>query len=173
MELKVKKVISANTAYGFVLSKEMVRLENDFKSHISSNQYRITQFISNMTNMIEVSDEKPPNIKLFDPKTPAFWMVLKFELSALGVLTGLGIIWTIFRLIRKRGKVSTESARESALVDSLEEMLKQFSDHIDEKLNALTREHQIQLQGLMNLKLKLRRSARRAGFYDECKGSQK
>ena len=54
MELKVKKVISANTAYGFVLSKEMVRLENDFKSHISSNQYRITQFISNMTNMIEV-----------------------------------------------------------------------------------------------------------------------
>ena len=53
-KLKVKKVISANTAYGFVLSKEMVRLENDFKSHISSNQGRITQFISNMTNMIEV-----------------------------------------------------------------------------------------------------------------------
>jgi len=44
---------------------------------------------------------------------------------------------------------------------------------MDEKLNALTREHQIQLQGLMNLKLKLRRNARRAGFYDECKGSQK
>ena len=53
-ELKVKKVISANTAFGFVLSKEMVRLENDFKSHVSSNQDRVTQFISNMTNMLEV-----------------------------------------------------------------------------------------------------------------------
>ena len=54
MELQVKKVISANTAYGFVLSKELIRLENDFKSHIASNQDRITQFISNMTNMLQV-----------------------------------------------------------------------------------------------------------------------
>lgn len=55
MQLKVKKVIPANTGYGIVLSKEMVRLEYDFKSYISSKQDRITQFISNMTNMLEVS----------------------------------------------------------------------------------------------------------------------
>ena len=56
MKLKVKKIISANSAYGFVLSKEMVRLEYDFKSHISSQQGRITRFISSMTNMLEVND---------------------------------------------------------------------------------------------------------------------
>ena len=61
-ELKVKKVISANTAFGFVLSKEMVRLENDFKSHISSNQDRVTQFISAMTDMLEVRNRK--NLRL-------------------------------------------------------------------------------------------------------------
>ena len=58
MELQVKKVISANAAYGFVLSKELIRLENDFKSHIASNQDRITQFISNMTNMLQVMRTK-------------------------------------------------------------------------------------------------------------------
>ena len=64
-------------------------------------------------------------------------------------------------------------ARENALVSSLEEMLKQFSDHMDEKLNSLTREHQMQLQSLMNLKLQLRRRAKRAGFHDECKDNRK
>lgn len=53
LELKVKKVVSANTGFGFVLSKEMVRLENDFRSHITSKQHRIAAFISSMTNMIE------------------------------------------------------------------------------------------------------------------------
>ena len=56
MKLKVKKVISANSAYGFVLSKEMVRLEYDFKSHISSQQGQITRFISRMTDKLEVRD---------------------------------------------------------------------------------------------------------------------
>ena len=64
-------------------------------------------------------------------------------------------------------------ARANALVSSLEEMLEQFSDHMDEKLNSLTREHQMQLRSLMNLKLQLRRRAKRAGFYDECKGNRK
>ena len=57
MQLKVKKVISANTGYGFVLSREMIRLEYDFKSLIASKQDRITQFISNMTDMLEVRNE--------------------------------------------------------------------------------------------------------------------
>ena len=53
--LKVKEVIAADAGYGVVLSHEFVRLDKDFRSFISSNQDRITSFISNMTAKLTVS----------------------------------------------------------------------------------------------------------------------
>ena len=61
MKLKVTKIISANTGFGFVLSKELVYLENDFRSHISSKQAPVMEFVANMTNQLEVS------IRITDP----------------------------------------------------------------------------------------------------------
>ncbi len=52
--LKVSQIISANTGYGVVLSNDFVRLENDFRSFVASNQDLISSFISNMSN-IDVS----------------------------------------------------------------------------------------------------------------------
>ena len=54
LNLKVKKVIPGNAGFGFVLSKELVRLESDFRSFISSEQARITEFVANMTKKLEV-----------------------------------------------------------------------------------------------------------------------
>ncbi len=54
MELKVKELISGNSGYGIVLSNEMVRLEDDCRSHVSSKQQMISSFVANMTSRIEV-----------------------------------------------------------------------------------------------------------------------
>ena len=59
----------------------------------------------------QLSNEKPPNIQLFDPKTPAFWLVLNFELYFLGILTFLGIAWTVLRQLRKRRKVAPPAGK--------------------------------------------------------------
>ena len=54
LNLKVKKVIPGNAGFGFVLSKELVRLESDFRSYISSEQTLISEFVAQMTSMLEV-----------------------------------------------------------------------------------------------------------------------
>ena len=53
-KLKVKEVIKSTSANGIVLSHELVRLEEDFKSQIASKQNIITEFVSNMTNLLKV-----------------------------------------------------------------------------------------------------------------------
>ena len=84
------------------------------QSHFSCSSPDVVT-CSNGNYTAQVSNEKPPNIKLFDPKTPAFWIVLEFELAALGFLILLGVAWTVIRTFRKHRKVSPPLGRSTTL----------------------------------------------------------
>eukprot|EP00795_Rhopilema_esculentum_P001382 gene1382-15786_t len=162
LNLKVKKVIPGNAGFGFVLSKELVRLESDFRSSISSEQARVTEFVANMTKKLELSNEKPPNIQLFDPKTPAFWFVLNFELYFLGLLTFLGISWTVLRQLRKRRKVAPPADYMRIFADISECSLEELRDSLHEKARTLTLKHQRERLELMELKRNMKRHSKRS-----------
>ena len=53
-QLKVKEVIKTTSAFGVVLSHELLRLEDDFKSQIASKQNLIGEFVSNVTSLLKV-----------------------------------------------------------------------------------------------------------------------
>ena len=77
-----------------------------------------------------------------------------------------------YSLNHRQALLALLSAKEAVLVDSLEDILKQFSEGIDNRLNVLTREHEKQLQNLMHLKANLRRRAKRVELYQEFGTSQ-
>ena len=54
--LKVNNIIKSSSAYGVVLSHELLRLEDDFRSQIASKQNVIADFVYNMTNLLKVSE---------------------------------------------------------------------------------------------------------------------
>ena len=60
-KLRVKEVIKTTGAFGVVLSHELVRLEGDFRSQVTSKQNLIAEFVSNMTGILEVSTLQFPS----------------------------------------------------------------------------------------------------------------
>ena len=58
------------------------------------------------------------------------------------------------------------SADEVIFVYSFEDMLKTFSENMDERLESLTREHQNRLQDLMKLKANWQRRAKRSYYLE-------
>ncbi|XP_065064502.1 uncharacterized protein LOC135690773 [Rhopilema esculentum] len=157
LNLKVKKVIPGNAGFGFVLSKELVRLESDFRSHISSEKTLISEFVAQMTSMLEISDEKPPKIKLFDPKTPVFWIILKYLLVMLGSFALLGISWTVFKRFRKPNKVAPAVGRMKKFVDSFEDQLEDFRKHLEHITEEMSEQNLNDILTLTYLKKSLGR----------------
>ena len=53
-KLKVKEIIKTTDSFGFVLSHELVRLEDDFRSQVSTRQDLVAKFVANMTARLQV-----------------------------------------------------------------------------------------------------------------------
>jgi len=165
-QLKVKEVIKTTSAYGVVLSHELLRLEDDFKSQITSKQNVIAEFVSNVTSLLKVSEEVKTVVLLLDPSSSVFWNFLEALAGLASILAVTGFIVSYYFKWRhhKRNR-SIKPDRSSAVAASIDDDIQNFFHTVNKIGIDMDKAHRRKLQELAWLKKNYARYLERRALY--------
>eukprot|EP00795_Rhopilema_esculentum_P001278 gene1278-15663_t len=165
-KLKVKEIIKTTDSFGFVLSHELVRLEDDFRSQVSTRQDLVAKFVANMTARVQVAEEIAEVILLMDPSSKMFWNVLEFMgiLAASFTIGGIIISYMLkWRSYKKYMAIHPDP--RASLSKSMDKDVENFENNLQNLADTLDEKHFRRRLELLWIKQNYRRYLKRRANY--------